>query len=356
MAVYHLKVSVGSRAGGQSARAKADYIEREGRYEKDREELEHKEHDHMPEWAEEDPRSYWAAADEHERANGSLFREITFALPKELSEGQRRELASGFAAGVTEGERLPYTLAVHRGGPDGENPHAHLMISERANDGIERSREQWFRRYNRQAPEKGGAKKSRTMMSREWVKDTREAWEREANEALRRAGCGERIDHRSLAERRDEAERSGDLERAAELSRKPNVHLGAQAYRAGELERRDEAERSGVLALADRVEKDNQAQAEERDGLIERIKEKIAGIYQELQALPEKIRGAGERIKAWEKEREREWVHRGGFEKARDKQVAEMARKYSHTRGPQISTTRSPQPTRGHEPDRGPSR
>ena len=126
------------------------------------------------------------------------------------------------------------------------------------------------------------------MMSQEWVKDTREAWEREANEALRRAGCGERIDHRSLAERRDEAERSGDLERAAELSRKPNVHLGAQAYRAGELERRDEAERSGVLERAERVEKDNEALVEERDGLIERIK-------------------------AWEKEREREWVHGGGF-------------------------------------------
>ena len=31
MAVFHLKVSVGSRAGGQSAVAKADYIEREGR-------------------------------------------------------------------------------------------------------------------------------------------------------------------------------------------------------------------------------------------------------------------------------------------------------------------------------------
>ena len=55
MAVFHLKASFGSRAGGQSARAKSDYIEREGRYEKDREELEHKEHGNMPEWAEEDP-------------------------------------------------------------------------------------------------------------------------------------------------------------------------------------------------------------------------------------------------------------------------------------------------------------
>ena len=28
----------------------------------------------MPEWAEDDPRSYWEAADEHERVNGRLFR------------------------------------------------------------------------------------------------------------------------------------------------------------------------------------------------------------------------------------------------------------------------------------------
>ena len=98
---------------------------------------------------------------------------------------------------------MPYTLAIHRGGPDGGNPHAHLMVSERGLDGHERSREQWFRRYNAKAPEKGGAKKSRTMMSREWVKDTREAWAREANEALERAGREERVDHRSLASLRE---------------------------------------------------------------------------------------------------------------------------------------------------------
>ena len=127
MAVFHLKMSVGSRADGRSAAAKADYTEREGRYEQDREELEHRESEHMPEWAESDPRLYWEAADEYERANGRLYREIQFALPKELSEAERRELASGFAKRLTEGERLPYTLAVHRG--DGENPHAHDLVA-----------------------------------------------------------------------------------------------------------------------------------------------------------------------------------------------------------------------------------
>ena len=42
-----------------------------------------------------------------------------------------------------------------------KTPHAHLMFSERGNDGIERSGEQWFKRHNAKAPEKGGARKSR---------------------------------------------------------------------------------------------------------------------------------------------------------------------------------------------------
>ena len=123
MAVYHLKVSMGSRSGGQSASAKFDYIEREGRYEQDREELEHRESGNMPEWAKDDPRSYWEAADEHERANGQLYREVQFALPKELSEDERRELASGFAKRLTEGG----AAALHAGRPSrrrGEPPRA----------------------------------------------------------------------------------------------------------------------------------------------------------------------------------------------------------------------------------------
>ena len=219
MAVYHLKASFGSRAGGQSAGAKADYIEREGRYEKDAEELEHKEHGNMPEWAQDDPGKYWEAADENERANGRLYSEVQFALPKELSEPQRREVAGRFAERLTGEEKLPYTLAIHRGGANGENPHAHLMFSERGHDGIERSGEQWFRRYNAPAPEKGGARKSRAAKAGDWLEKTREAWAQTANRALEQAGRAERIDCRNLAALRDEAHRAGDLERAAELSR-----------------------------------------------------------------------------------------------------------------------------------------
>ena len=161
MAIYHLNVKTGTRLGGQSARAKSDYIGREGKYEKDGEELEYKESGNMPEWAEDDPRGYWAGADAHERANGRLYRQVEFALPRELNDRERVEVASSFAKNLTGEERLPYTLAVHRGGEDGGNPHAHLMFSERTNDGIERSAEQWFKRYNAQEPEKGERGKAR---------------------------------------------------------------------------------------------------------------------------------------------------------------------------------------------------
>ena len=192
MAVYHLKVGFGSRAGGQSARAKNEYIEREGRYADDREEREHVEHGHMPAWAQDDPHAYWQAADAHERANGRLYSEIQFALPHELDAGGRRALAGAFAEQVCGGERLPYTLALHKGEaetPDKpDNPHAHLMFSERGNDGIARSEEQWFKRHNPTAPERGGARKSRAAKAGDWLDTTRQAWEQTANRALEQAG------------------------------------------------------------------------------------------------------------------------------------------------------------------------
>ena len=102
------------------------------------------------------------------------------------------------------------------------------MISERSNDGLERTAETWFKRYNGKAPERGGARKCPTS-SKEWLKSTREAWAEHANRALARAGSTERIDHRSLSDRAEEAREAGDLERAAELSREPGRHLGPGA-------------------------------------------------------------------------------------------------------------------------------
>ena len=293
MSVYHLKVGFGSRASGQSACAKNEYIEREGRYAADSEEREHVEHGHMPAWAQDDPHAYWQAADAHERANGRLYSEIQFALPRELDASGRRALAGAFAERVCGGERLPYTLALHKGEAETpnkpDNPHAHLMFSERGNDGIARSEEQWFKRHNPTAPERGGARKSRAAKAGDWLDTTRQAWEQTANRALEQAGRAERIDGRSLPDRRDAAHREGDLELAAELSREPNVHRGPGQY----LEDRGRA--SATVAQAEAVEQRTATARAERDAdrrQVERLEQEIAGIGARLKDTYDRVRRA----------------------------------------------------------------
>ena len=121
------------------------------------------------------------------------------------------------------------------------------MFSERGNDGIARSEEQWFKRHNPKAPERGGARKSRAAKAGDWLDKTRQAWEQTANRALEQAGRAERIDGRSLPDRRDAAHREGDLERAAELSREPNVHRGPGQYL------KDRGRASATVAQAEAV-------------------------------------------------------------------------------------------------------
>ena len=281
MAIYHLNVKTGSRIGGQSARAKSDYIGREGKYEKDGEELEYKESGNMPEWAEDDPRGYWAGADAHERANGRLYREVEFALPRELNAAERVQLATRFAEHLTGEERLPYTLAVHRGGQDGENPHAHLMISERANDGIERSAGTVVQALQREGAGEGGARKSTTTKPRDWLEQTREDWADQANEALDRAGRPERINEASLKDQYFEAAEAGDERAMAHLNREPGVHIGphnvARAERGEDLDRVTEAGdaevRRGVQWIEAALEFVDQQIRELTERIAERVRE-----------------------------------------------------------------------------------
>lgn len=227
MAIYHLTVKTGSRQGGQSAAAKVDYIEREGKYRRDPSEVLHSESGNMPAFAQHDHRAYWQAADLHERANGRLFKEVEFALPVELSLDQQRQLAHDFAQHLTGEHRLPYTLAIHRG--DGTNPHCHLVISERQTDEHQRTAAQHFARYNAKQPDQGGARKTDALKPKEWLAQVRADWAERANAALEQAGHSQRIDHRSL-------EAQGITDRL------PTQHIGPAALgyeqRTGEQSRR----------------------------------------------------------------------------------------------------------------------
>lgn len=205
-ALCHFRVTSGSRAKGQSAKAKVEYIARAGKYGRQEDEALHVESKNMPDWVdtEKDPtgKALWSAADELERANGRLYQEFEFALPRALTEDQNLKLAQDFAARVTrvEGGKLPYTMAIHAG--KGTNPHVHLVVSERVNDGIGRTPERWFKRaaVAGRDPASGGAKKARSMKGRDWVKGVRKQFTDTANSHLEAAGRAERMDPRTLLE------------------------------------------------------------------------------------------------------------------------------------------------------------
>jgi hypothetical protein len=211
MAISHLSVKVGrtGKAGPHAA-----YIAREGKY-ADRlekgERLEATEAGNLPAWAQASPQEFWNAADLHERKNGTTYREFEVALPRELAAADRLALVREFIQQEL-GDRHAYQFAIHcPTAVDGkEQPHAHIMFSERQRDGIERDPAQYFKRHNAKAPEKGGAKKGwgehagQTRNKDERAADLkalRQRWEQTCNAALERAGQTARVDLRSHAER-----------------------------------------------------------------------------------------------------------------------------------------------------------
>jgi hypothetical protein len=257
MASYHCTVKAGASS---SASAHAAYIEREGKYKsKDRADLEATESGNLPIWAERSS-DFWEASDSYERANAKGYREYEVALPREMTPEQRLELVRDFVRKEL-GDRHAYTFAIHNPRAaleGGEQPHAHVMFSERQRDSIERSEDQYFKRWNAKSPEKGGCKKGDGYKSAEQRKtelvDLRERWAELQNKHLEQHGHADRVDHRTLQERG--------------IDRLPADHLGPTAVameqrghptrrgRAHALHRADMIEVAGIPKLESQLEVD----------------------------------------------------------------------------------------------------
>ena len=278
MASYHLSVKVGAKGKGASH---SSYISREGKYSGSSryEDLENKGCGNMPAWAEHNPQHFWQAADEMERKNGSSYKEIEVALPRELNAEQRKELVQEFVK-KEFGDSHAYQWAIHTpkaAMEKGEQPHAHIMYSERINDGVERDPEQYFKRYNAAHPERGGCQKSNTAKSftqrRDELISLRERWATLQNGHLQKNGHQIVVDHRSLKEQG--------------IDREPEKHFGPQRIKKMEPEavsallqlRASEGEKeravhevnslidvSGDLAAA-RTERDTVAKEDVRSGM-----------------------------------------------------------------------------------------
>ena len=159
------------------------------------------------------------------------------ALPRELTPAQRWDLMHEFIQ-THLGQRHAYTLAIHNPPAaldGGEQPHAHLMFSERIQDSTSRDPAQYFKRYNAKAPERGGCRED-SMGTLERLQAFRESWVELTNQALERHGHEVRIDHRSYRDRgieRDPEKHLGPVD-ARRLSREDWKAL--QAHRQAQQE------------------------------------------------------------------------------------------------------------------------
>ena len=158
----------------------------------------------------------WNAAEAAEkRKNSRTGREFVLALPHELNQEQRAQLAEDFARELVKRYKVAADVCIHKPAKHGDerNHHAHILITTRSvsvsEDGSptiilgDKTALEWS---DKQRQEKGLSKGADEM------KELREKWAELANKALERAGKTERIDPRS--------------NEAQGIKRIPEEHLG----------------------------------------------------------------------------------------------------------------------------------
>ena len=229
MAIYHLRATMISRSQGRSATAAIayrvaeriedrrtglvfDYAARGG--------VDHTEilaPDHAPDWAF-DRSELWNRVEESEtRKNSQVAREVRVALPDELTHAQRVELVRDYAQAQFVERGMVADIALHAPGREGDerNHHAHILLT------------------TREIGPEGFTTKNRDWNKVELLEGWREAWARDSNAALERAGIEDRVDHRTLVAQRDEAR---ELASAARERGDEGAEL-VQTVRAIELDR-----------------------------------------------------------------------------------------------------------------------
>jgi hypothetical protein len=145
--------------------------------------------DHAPDWVR-DRSELWNRVEESEtRKNSQVAREVRVALPTELTHAQRVELVRDFAQEQFVDRGMIADIALHAPGREGDdrNHHAHILLT------------------TREIGPEGFTTKNRDWNKVEVLEGWREAWARDSNAALERAGIEDRVDHRTLVAQRDEA-------------------------------------------------------------------------------------------------------------------------------------------------------
>lgn len=176
----------------------------------------------------------WNKAEAAEvRRNARVAREVLVALPHELDQEQRCELARSIAQGLADRYGTAGTLAVHDPGREGDNRnhHVHILMTTRRLDASGQ--------LGAKTRELDDVKQGPQEV--EWI---RALVENHTNVALEYAGVESRVDRRSLVDQHQAALTAGDHERAEQLDRPATLHEGPRVTQI-----RREAARQGRMPL-----------------------------------------------------------------------------------------------------------
>ena len=154
----------------------------------------------VPAWAQDDA-AFWHAADRYERRRGVVARGYVLALPRELSASGREDLATQVREAYFAD--FPHTWAIHcpQGSDGADQPHVHILMSPRRDDGVPRSAIVWFGRaanWDRD-PALGGAPKDKTWGTKQHLGILRRGCAALINVALEQAGIPTAVCAGSLA-------------------------------------------------------------------------------------------------------------------------------------------------------------
>ncbi|MFV5504125.1 MobQ family relaxase [Acinetobacter sp. 226] len=210
MAIYHCSTKTVNRSSGRTAVASAAYRAGE-KLEDERTGLTHDftrkdgvAHSEIVSNLdiEIDRNELWNLAEKAEnRKDGRTAREWVIALPDELDPDQRKDLAKDFARSLVDRYGVVADIAIHepsKGGND-KNHHAHIMLTTRK---AELDKDSKLTLTTKTDIELSNAKRKSLDMgtTQEEIKEIREKWANLANLALEKAGCKEKIDHRSYVD------------------------------------------------------------------------------------------------------------------------------------------------------------
>lgn len=211
MAIFHASTKPLSRSSGRSAVAAAAYRsgtaltdEHTGlRHDFTRKGGVESAHTFMPDGSAVDREQLWNAAEAAEkRKDARTAREWEVALPAELSQGQRKELAYGFARELASRYGVGADCAIHVPSKDGDqrNYHAHILTTTRHASFNESGQVQLDATSDLELSDKKLAE-SGLPTGADQIKSLREEWADRCNASLEQTQATERVDHRSNAER-----------------------------------------------------------------------------------------------------------------------------------------------------------